>query len=475
MKIHNVRLGFANNSSSSHSIVFLPHARDSPSESGADSFGWDAFTLASDDAKRHYLHAILRHSLTPGLGAQHAVIIANELAGVRMTESAAYGIDHQSQWMLPVQWSGSGVDLEFFDAFKEHLMREDVVVLGGNDNIDGRHPCDDQPNSPASLLPRECDNSDLVARRDGAHWTLFSRASGAKIRLSFDDAPTPHKATRPELVDLKITDFCPYGCAYCYQGSTDSGKHAPLESIQRVLDTLATWKVFEVAIGGGEPTLHPQFVEILKYARKLGIVPNFTTRNLAWINEAAADTILACTGGFAFSVDSADDVNRLFVATGRSRSTEHAVAELRSKASVQYVIGSASTEDALRAIVGETEKHSLPLTLLGYKTTKRGLAFGEKPAGKWIDVIREADTRVAIDTVLAEKYYDELIKRGVHEWMVTRKDGAFSMYIDCVEGTMHRSSYAHDAAVPLPTREFYPGSASRVIDADKAVEVFASW
>jgi hypothetical protein len=34
---------------------------------------------------------------------------------------------------------------------------------------------------------------------------------------------------------------------------------------------------FQVAIGGGEPTGHPEFVEILKTFNKLGIVPNYTT------------------------------------------------------------------------------------------------------------------------------------------------------------------------------------------------------
>ena len=52
MKIHNLRLGFACNSSSSHSLIFLPGCTDNAE--GQD-FGWQCFTLASSEAKMGYL------------------------------------------------------------------------------------------------------------------------------------------------------------------------------------------------------------------------------------------------------------------------------------------------------------------------------------------------------------------------------------------------------------------------------------
>jgi hypothetical protein len=56
MKLYNARLGFANNSSSSHSLLFLPGTSDDFAEAdGRVEFGWGGFTLASPKAKLSYL------------------------------------------------------------------------------------------------------------------------------------------------------------------------------------------------------------------------------------------------------------------------------------------------------------------------------------------------------------------------------------------------------------------------------------
>ncbi|MEI8361030.1 MAG: radical SAM protein, partial [bacterium] len=60
--------------------------------------------------------------------------------------------------------------------------------------------------------------------------------------------------------------------------------------------------VFEVALGGGEPTLHPNFIEILKFARKCGIIPNLATNGA----ELSAKNILGIAryaGAVALSVE----------------------------------------------------------------------------------------------------------------------------------------------------------------------------
>jgi len=38
-----------------------------------------------------------------------------------------------------------------------------------------------------------------------------------------------------------------------------------------------------------------------------------------------------------------------------------------------------------------------------------------------------------------------------NQWHFTTREGAHSMYIDCVKETMHRSSYEGDQGVPLIT------------------------
>ena len=478
MKIHNIRLGFANNSSSSHSIVFLKGGDIGEVESSdTSSFGWEPFTLISPERKRFYLNEIVKSSLREDLGPVYSKMVADQLTGV-VSDNDGYGIDHQSEWVLPHAWSGVGIDLEFFEDYKNHILQGNVAILGGNDN-DGDHPDNHLPDSPANRLYTETSNKGMVARKDGKYWTIFSREGGAKIRLSFQDEATPHKAEKPELVDLKITDHCPYGCAYCYQGSTMDGKHAPKANIFRILRMLATWRVFEVAIGGGEPTLHPDFLDILTYANSLGVVPNFTTKNIAWLNGPRAREILSKIGSFAYSVESASDVAKLYEAMEPHTGSEDD--SMYGKATVQFIIGLEATGDTLASVVAEAKARKFPLTLLGFKNTHRGATFGEKKNDNWIKILRDVidgTQRIAIDTVLADKYYDTLTTEyGVPKYCLTRKDGAFSAYIDAVENTMFPSSYELEASAPLvvSSEQSWLKDDQRDLDVSANAKTFLSW
>lgn len=449
MKIHNVRLGFANNSSSSHSIVFLNGVSDHDVHDG--NYGWGNFTLASSDAKLNYLSAIIEHNLRGEIGEHAAQLVATELTGKRLPDDH-YGIDHQSTWMLPWSFDGKELSHEFISEYKSYLLRDNVVVLGGNDNSEGHPLAETATTAPLNLLPQE-QHEKLIGRKDNDYWTLFSRENGSKIRFSFNEIKAPTKSLTPELVDLKITNHCPYGCEFCYQDSTKDGRHAEEKDLHDIIHMLGAWQVFEVAIGGGEPTLHPDFLPLLKYAREYNIVPNFTTKNLAWLNSPLAADILQTCGSFAYSVESSKDVNNLVKAMSPFKPTNPYWSH--SKATVQYVIGIDSDPKILNDILDAAREHWVPVTLLGFKTTGRGAAFGEKKGVKWIDMLKRKMTtgnglpRLSIDTVLVDKYYDELLAAGLSRLCMTREDGKFSMYIDAVKKTMHPSSYQLDKSHPL--------------------------
>ena len=76
------------------------------------------------------------------------------------------------------------------------------------------------------------------------------------------------------LTIIEITDRCNLTCPTCYAGSSPTyGRHRTLEEVKIMLDTIvANEKQPDVIqISGGEPTLHPQFFEILDYAKSLPI------------------------------------------------------------------------------------------------------------------------------------------------------------------------------------------------------------
>lgn len=76
------------------------------------------------------------------------------------------------------------------------------------------------------------------------------------------------------LTIVEITDRCNLTCPTCYAHSSPTyGRHRTLEEVKTMLDAVVINEKEPdvVQISGGEPTLHPQFFEILDYAKSLPI------------------------------------------------------------------------------------------------------------------------------------------------------------------------------------------------------------
>jgi sulfatase maturation enzyme AslB (radical SAM superfamily) len=80
----------------------------------------------------------------------------------------------------------------------------------------------------------------------------------------------------PETVDVQLTNWCDYGCPYCYQSSTKRDVHADPQLVTDII-TGFDQPPYQIAYGGGEPTAHPEFIDILRKTAELGSVPNYTT------------------------------------------------------------------------------------------------------------------------------------------------------------------------------------------------------
>lgn len=78
----------------------------------------------------------------------------------------------------------------------------------------------------------------------------------------------------PESIDVKITDYCDMGCAFCHESSTIAGKHGNLYELHRILSELPSG--IELAIGGGNPLSHPQLWSFLQYQYYAGRICNIT-------------------------------------------------------------------------------------------------------------------------------------------------------------------------------------------------------
>ena len=472
MKINNLRLGFATNSSSTHSIVFIKGVEDKY-EKG--EYGWGNFTLASKEAKISYLAQLLFQNLRPNMSEDMANIIIKNLLGTKAKPNGH--IDHQSLFTLPQDWDKPSINLEFFKDFKQFLLKDGIVVLGGNDNTTKKHPLLKKSvpihmfgyvsvfdNIPTKFKIIGDTSGKIVAKKEGDTWVVFNRKNGNKARITFTNTPKPYlKSSVPELVDIKITDKCSKNCAYCYQNSTNTGQHANTDWIGSLAYKMGQLGVFEVACGGGETTEHPDFLKILKTFGYYNVVPNFTTGTLKWLGRKDAAEIINSIGAFAFSVQNAKNVVALFNAIKTESVTKKRVpGEIFQKATIQYVMGSTPLGE-FKKILEKSSEYGFPITLLGFKTTGRGAEFKPYDYSGWLNVVKSVteksgQIKIGIDTAIAAQYEEQLNKLGIPNLLYTTKEGAYSMYIDAVNQTMAPSSYASpDKTIPCNPYRFNEG------------------
>jgi mycofactocin radical SAM maturase len=82
----------------------------------------------------------------------------------------------------------------------------------------------------------------------------------------------------PVNVTWEVTYACNLSCVHCL---SDSGPKRPgeLSTAQalQVIDQLAAQKVFQLNIGGGEPLMRPDFLDLMDYAHAKGIVTCIST------------------------------------------------------------------------------------------------------------------------------------------------------------------------------------------------------
>ncbi len=455
MHIANVRLGFANNSSSTHSIVLLPEPLPPDDPPEGHEYGWEWFTLTTPAAKHDYLALTVYENLRDNLSGDMAAAIVRDWCKV---DPGEYGhVDHQSVFALPAEWDGRGVNREFLAELEQYLGRPGLVFLGGNDNAAGPHPLQQSGVGKRVNLPLPVDSDrPYVARKDAntGAWTLFNRSTGAKIRFTWDapEQTVSSKPFAPELVDVKITDYCTEGCPWCYQGSSPTGRHADPDTLHRLASVLGSLHVFEVALGGGEPLAHPDFLAIAQGFRGYGIVPNFTTRRLDWLHDWHVwQPILEACGGFAYSVMRPSDIEDL-AALVRVNQIES------ERVSAQYVMG-INSDWQLGSMCEAAARCGIRLTLLGYKATDRGADYKAKnpdasdyaKAFRWLTkAAPRARPALAVDTLLASQWQAGLEGLGVPPLLYDVREGWSSCYVDAVGGYIAPSSFCEPGQrVPL--------------------------
>jgi mycofactocin radical SAM maturase len=183
--------------------------------------------------------------------------------------------------------------------------------------------------------------------------------------------------TSPICLTWELTYACNLACVHCL---SSSGRRDPRElttaECQAVIDTLQRMQVFYVNIGGGEPTVRPDFWELVDYATAHQVGVKFSTNGIR-IDAAAARKLAASDYiDVQISLDGATaEVNDAVRGPGSYETATRAMANLAAagfrgfKVSVVVTRHNVSQLDAFKQLADD---HGAQLRLTRLRPSGRG-------------------------------------------------------------------------------------------------------
>jgi MoaA/NifB/PqqE/SkfB family radical SAM enzyme len=166
----------------------------------------------------------------------------------------------------------------------------------------------------------------LTNNHQGDHWKLrgshaglhaFNRATGLNILLDEVPVPASLQSRAPRQVSIALTNRCDLACVHCY--APKSRDELRFDTVARWLGELDEHGTLGVGFGGGEPTLHPEFVKLCQFAAyETRLSVSFTTHGHHVDNELAEHL----RGSVHFIRVSMDGVGATYEAIRRRSFTE---------------------------------------------------------------------------------------------------------------------------------------------------------
>ena len=117
--------------------------------------------------------------------------------------------------------------------------------------------------------------------RKSGYFVCFDQENGTMLRVPTTGKEPYWNVCGPELLDISITNYCERGCSFCYRASSMEREFIPMALYENIMAQAKTAGVMQVALGGGNPNQHPQFIEILQTTRSYHIIPSYTTNGQA--------------------------------------------------------------------------------------------------------------------------------------------------------------------------------------------------
>ena len=271
----------------------------------------------------------------------------------------------------------------------------------------------------------------FVKVKNGNYMMFIDLETGTKIRKNNFDCFIPEK---PESMDIKITNKCDMGCAFCHENSTADGLHGDIMNL-KFIETLLPYT--ELALGGGNPLTHPDLVPFLEKCKSLKLIPSMTINQVHFMKPEYAELIDKLVN------------EKLIYGLGISltRATDEFIAKVKKYPNaVVHIINGVQPLAKVRKLYDQ----NLKILILGYKMFRRGIEY-------FSEAVDSAKTEYYAELANMTKRFDVVsfdnlalnqleVKRLLtdDEWneFFMGNDGSHTMYIDCINKQYARSSTA---------------------------------
>ncbi|WP_026315411.1 radical SAM protein [Riemerella columbina] len=155
----------------------------------------------------------------------------------------------------------------------ECLRRIDAKIVFENDKVYMLKRCPEHGNSKV-LIADDVPYYKNIRNYNKPSEMPYKFNTKTHYGCPYDCGLCPDHEQHSCLTIVEITDRCNLSCPTCYAGSSPNyGRHRTLEEVKAMLNAVVVNEKEPdvVQISGGEPTIHPQFFEILDYAKSLPI------------------------------------------------------------------------------------------------------------------------------------------------------------------------------------------------------------
>ena len=273
----------------------------------------------------------------------------------------------------------------------------------------------------------------IVTYPNGNYKVIINLEDGTKIRYNEEDSLIP---SRPESIDVKITNQCEHNCLFCHENSNINGKIATKEAMQKFCNTLPPH--CEIAVGGGNLMLsynHTQtFLEMLK---KANAIPSITIRQDDFIK-------------YQDIIQEWRENNLVYgIGVSLTNAADHTLYQTLKKfpTAVVHVIAGVLTKEDYEHLWG----HHVKLLILGYKQIRRGEIYynANKHRIRTNMMMLEGNfyrfntdfESVSFDNLALEQLYvRHHVSKEVWDKGYFGEDGDYTFYVDLVEEQFAKSS-----------------------------------